>query len=98
MRITGIDLPQPGFRPAVGIEETGRRLSNYARQLGVPFKFHGITTRWETVRVDDLNIDPDEVLIVNSIIQFGNLMNEGVDIDSPSPSNYTLCHVDMGCR
>ncbi|XP_066336109.1 scarecrow-like protein 9 [Miscanthus floridulus] len=90
VRITGIDLPQPGFRPAVRIEETGHRLSNYARQLGVPFKFHGITTRWDTVRVDDLNIDPDEVLIVNSIIQFGNLMDEGVDIDSPSPRDVVL--------
>jgi len=85
VRITGIDLPQPGFRPASRIEETGRRLSNCASQLGVPFKFHSITARWETIGVDDLNIDPDEVLIVNSIRNFGNLMDEGVDIDSPSP-------------
>ncbi|KXG29219.1 scarecrow-like protein 9 [Sorghum bicolor] len=90
VRITGIDLPQPGFRPAMRIEETGHRLSNYARQLGVPFKFHGITAKWDTVRVDDLNIDPDEVLIVNSIIQFGNLMDEGVNIDSPSPRDVVL--------
>ncbi|CAD6252619.1 unnamed protein product [Miscanthus lutarioriparius] len=76
VRITGIDLPQPGV--------------NYARQLGVPFKFHGITVRWDTVCVDDLNIDPDEVLIVNSIMQFGNLMDEGVDIDSPSPRDVVL--------
>ncbi|CAD6255527.1 unnamed protein product [Miscanthus lutarioriparius] len=90
VRITGIDLPQPGFRPAVRIEETGRRLSSYARQLGVPFKFHGITVRWDTVCVDDLNIDPDEVFIVNSIMLFGNLMDDGVDIDSPSPRDVVL--------
>ncbi|CAD6252562.1 unnamed protein product [Miscanthus lutarioriparius] len=59
-------------------------------ELGVPFKFHGITVRWDTVCVDDLNIDPDEVLIVNSIMLFRNLMDEGVDIDSPSPRDVVL--------
>ena len=29
LRITGIDLPQPGFRPAERVQETGRRLANY---------------------------------------------------------------------
>ncbi|KAG2559436.1 hypothetical protein PVAP13_8NG296000 [Panicum virgatum] len=93
VRITGIDLPQPGFRPASRIEETGCRLSNCASQLGVPFKFHSITARWETIGVDDLNIDPDEVLIVNSIRNFGNLMDEGVDIDSPSPRDVVLGNI-----
>ncbi|WVZ54639.1 hypothetical protein U9M48_005406 [Paspalum notatum var. saurae] len=94
VRITGIDLPQPGFRPAARIEETGRRLSNCARKFGVPFKFHSIVTAsWESIRVDDLNIDPDEVLIVNNILQFGNLMDEGADIDSPSPRDVVLGNI-----
>ncbi|XP_062183193.1 scarecrow-like protein 34 [Phragmites australis] len=93
VRITGIDLPQPGFRPAARIEETGRRLSDCARQFGVPFKFHSIAAKWETVHVDDLNIDPDEVLIVNSVVQFGNLMDEGVDIYSPSPRDVVLSNI-----
>ncbi|KAL6907967.1 hypothetical protein ACP4OV_002137 [Aristida adscensionis] len=90
---TGIDLPQPGFRPAARIEETGRRLSSCAHQFGVPFKFHSITAKWKTVRVDDLNIDPDEVLIVNSIIHFEKLMDEGVDISSPSPRDVVLSNI-----
>jgi hypothetical protein len=85
MRITGIDLPQPGFRLAARVQETGRRLSSYACQVGVPFKYHGIAAKWETVGVDDLYIDPDEVPIVNSILHFGNLMDEGIDTSSPSP-------------
>ncbi|KAL6654484.1 hypothetical protein ACP70R_007949 [Stipagrostis hirtigluma subsp. patula] len=93
VRITGIDLPQPGFRPAARIEETGHRLSNCARQFGVPFKFHSIAAKWETVRVDDLNIDPDEVLIVNSVINFGRLMDEGVDIYGPSPRDMVLNNI-----
>lgn len=30
-RITGIDLPQPGFRPMEGVKETGRKLANYCK-------------------------------------------------------------------
>ena len=29
----------------------------------------------ETIRAEDLNLDPEEVLIVNCIFQFENLMN-----------------------
>ncbi|GJN25880.1 hypothetical protein PR202_gb13766 [Eleusine coracana subsp. coracana] len=93
VRITGIDLPQPGFRPASRIEETGRRLSNFAHQFGVPFKFHSITAKWDAVCIGDLNIDPDEVLVVNSITQFGNLMDESVDIYSPSPWDVVLWNI-----
>jgi hypothetical protein len=93
VRITGIDLPQPGFRPASRVKETGRRLSNYASQFGVPFKYRGIAAKWETVGVDDLDIDPDEVLIVNSILHFGNLMDEGVDMSSPSPRDVVLSNI-----
>ena len=93
MRITGIDLPQPGFRPASRVKETGRRLSNYASQFGVSFKYRGIAAKWETVGVDDLDIDPDEVLIVNSILHFGNLMDEGVDMSSPSPRDVVLSNI-----
>jgi hypothetical protein len=93
VRITGIDLPQPGFRPASRVKETGRRLSNYASQVSVPFKYRGIAAKWETVGVDDLDIDPDEVLIVNSILHFGNLMDEGIDTSSPSPRDVVLSNI-----
>ncbi|KAK6916151.1 Transcription factor GRAS [Dillenia turbinata] len=33
LRITGIDLPRPGFRPAERVEKTGKRLSNYCKRL-----------------------------------------------------------------
>ncbi|CAN6218969.1 unnamed protein product [Urochloa humidicola] len=93
VRITGIDLPQPGFRPAAQIEETGRRLSKCAHQFGIPFKFQSIAAKWETVCVDDLNIDPDEVLIINGLFDFGNLMDEGVDIYSLSPRDVVLSNI-----
>ncbi|OEL34546.1 Scarecrow-like protein 9 [Dichanthelium oligosanthes] len=93
VRITGIDLPQPGFRPAAQIKETGRRLSKCAHQFGVPFKFQSIAAKWETVCVGDLNIDRDEVLVINGLFDFGNLMDEGVDIYSPSPRDVVLSNI-----
>ncbi|CAM0953651.1 unnamed protein product [Alopecurus aequalis] len=97
VRLTGIDLPQPGFRPAFQMEETRRRLSNCAREFGLPFKFHGIAAKWETLRAEDLNIDPDEVLVVvSSQCGFSTLMDESVVIDeqdSPSPRDMVLANI-----
>jgi hypothetical protein len=77
VRLTGIDVPQPGFRPARLIEEAGRRLTAYAHQLGVPFRFCGIAAKSEAVRAGDLDIDPDEVLAVSSLFHFRTLTDEG---------------------
>ncbi|KAG0525957.1 hypothetical protein BDA96_06G103000 [Sorghum bicolor] len=80
VRLTGIDVPQPGFRrPARLIEEAGRRLTACARQLGVPFRFRGIAARSEAVRAGDVDIDdPDEeVLVVSSLFHFRTLTDEG---------------------
>ncbi|CAO2145253.1 unnamed protein product [Urochloa humidicola] len=90
VRITAIGLPEPGFRPASRIESTLRRLCNFAHQCGVPFKFRSIIAKWETVCADDLNIQPDEVLVVNGLFHFGKLLDEGGDIDSPSPRDMVL--------
>ncbi|CAN6373795.1 unnamed protein product [Urochloa humidicola] len=93
VKITGINHPQPGFRPAARIEQTGRRLTNFAHQCGIPFKFRSVVAKWETVCADDLNIQPDEVLIVNGLFHLGNLMDEGDDIDSPSPRDMVLNNI-----
>ncbi|KAM0896592.1 hypothetical protein ACQ4PT_023092 [Festuca glaucescens] len=84
VRITGIDLPQPGFRPKERMEETGCRLSKYASEFNVPFKYQAIAAaKMESIRKEDLNIDPEETLIVNCLFQFKNLMDESVVIESP---------------
>ncbi|XP_060201940.1 scarecrow-like protein 9 [Lycium barbarum] len=82
LRITGIEFPQPGFRPAERIEETGRRLADYARSFNVPFEYHAIAKKWETITVEDLKLDKDEFLAVNCLYRFKNLHDETVDIDS----------------
>jgi hypothetical protein len=88
VRITGIN--NTGLHPDEQIEDAGRRLSNCASRFGVPFKFHAITSKPEAVRAEDLQIDPDEVLVVNSVFFFRILMDESLTVDKVSPRDMVL--------
>lgn len=84
LKITGIEYPQPGFRPAERLEETGRRLANYCERFNVPFEYNAIASQnWETIRVEDLKLQRNEFLAVNSLIRFQNLLDETVSVESP---------------
>ncbi|CAJ2678868.1 unnamed protein product [Trifolium pratense] len=83
LRLTGIELPQPGFRPAERVQETGLRLARYCERFNVPFEFNAIAQKWETVKVEDLKIQKNELLVVNCICRFKNLLDETVVLNSP---------------
>ncbi|XP_073134313.1 scarecrow-like protein 9 [Henckelia pumila] len=83
VRITGIDFPQPGFRPAERIQETGRRLAHYAEKFNVPFEYNAIAQKWETIRMEDLKIDKDEFVVVTCLYRGRNLLDESVAAESP---------------
>ncbi|XP_050370850.1 scarecrow-like protein 33 [Argentina anserina] len=87
LRITGIEVPQPGFRPAEWIEETGRRLAKYCERFKVPFEFNAIASQnWESIKVEDLKVERNEVLAVNCMLRFKNLLDETVEVDCPRDS------------
>ncbi|KAJ0103003.1 hypothetical protein Patl1_06415 [Pistacia atlantica] len=83
LRITGIELPQPGFRPAERVEETGRRLEKYAETFNVPFEFNAIAQKWDTIQIEDLKIESGEVLVVNCLYRLKNLLDETVVAEAP---------------
>ncbi|KAK9727225.1 hypothetical protein RND81_05G266900 [Saponaria officinalis] len=83
LRITGIDYPQQGFRPAERIDATGRRLAGYSERFGVPFRYAGIADKWENIKINDLNLESDELVIVNCMYRSGTLLDETVDPNSP---------------
>ncbi|KAI4334541.1 hypothetical protein L6164_019221 [Bauhinia variegata] len=83
LRITGIDLPQSGFRPAERLEETGRRLENYCKRFNVPFEYNCIAQKWETVQLEDLKIERDEITVVNCLYRLKNLPDETVSVNCP---------------
>ncbi|CAK7331502.1 unnamed protein product [Dovyalis caffra] len=76
LRITGIELPQPGFRPAERVEETGRRLERYCERFKVPYEYIPIAKKWETIRYEDLKIDKGEMIVVNSLYRLKNLPDD----------------------
>ncbi|KAF8104066.1 hypothetical protein N665_0181s0086 [Sinapis alba] len=74
LRITGVELPQNGFRPTEKLEDTGRRLREYCKRFDVPFEYNAIASRnWETIRMEEFKIRPNEVLAVNAVLRFKNL-------------------------
>lgn len=83
LRITGIELPQPGFRPSDRVEETGRRLENYCKRFNVPVELKVIAQKWETIKVEDLNIDRDEFTVVNCVNRLKYIADETVMINNP---------------
>ncbi|XP_057451631.1 scarecrow-like protein 33 [Lotus japonicus] len=84
LRITGIEYPQAGFRPAERIEETGRRLASYCERFHVPFEYKALASRnWETIRIEDLDIKSNEILAVNTLVRFKNLHDETIEVNSP---------------
>ncbi|KAI3474484.1 hypothetical protein Pfo_029345 [Paulownia fortunei] len=78
LRITGIDFPQPGFRPAERVEDTGRRLAHYAKTFNVPFEYNAIAQKWETIKIEDLKIEEDEFVVVTCLYRCKNLPDETV--------------------
>ncbi|KAJ8750575.1 hypothetical protein K2173_015736 [Erythroxylum novogranatense] len=82
LRITGIELPQPGFRPAERVEETGRRLARYCERFNVPFEYNVIAQKWETIKYEDLKIDRDEMTVVNCLYRLRNLPDDTVVANS----------------
>ncbi|XP_039778598.1 scarecrow-like protein 33 [Panicum virgatum] len=95
VRITAIGPPRLKSCPAERIEELGCRLSKYAHEFGLAsFKFHTIMKKWEDVRIEDLNTDADEVLVVNDLFSFNTLMDESVFFDRQSPRDTVLNNIN----
>nr|UTS53994.1 scarecrow-like protein 30 [Haloxylon ammodendron] len=82
LRITGIDFPQQGFRPAERVEATGRRLAGYCERFNVPFQYQAITQKWDSIRAEDINVEDDELVIVNCMFRSETLLDETVEVDS----------------
>ncbi|KAL8057384.1 hypothetical protein ABFX02_04G180400 [Erythranthe guttata] len=76
LRITGVDYPQPGFKPAERIEQTGRRLVSYCKRFNVPFLYNAIAKKWDEVTVEDLKIEKDEMLVVNCMYRLRHVPDE----------------------
>ncbi|CAH9117095.1 unnamed protein product [Cuscuta epithymum] len=77
LRITGIEIPLPGFCPEQMVEETGSRLAKCCQCFGVPFEYNALTRQnWETITIEDLKLLSDEVVAVNCFIRLEYILDE----------------------
>lgn len=84
LRLTGIELPEQGFKPEQRIVEVGCHLAKYCEQFGVPFEYNPIVSQhWETINVEELKIGRNEVLAVNCLYRFKCLLDETVVVNNP---------------
>ncbi|XP_024009506.1 scarecrow-like protein 30 isoform X2 [Eutrema salsugineum] len=83
LRVTGIELPQPGFRPSERVEETGRRLKRFCDKFNVPFEYSFIAKKWDTITLDELVIKSGETTVVNCILRLQYTPDETVSLNSP---------------
>ncbi|MCO5558105.1 hypothetical protein L7F22_011682 [Adiantum nelumboides] len=76
--ITGIEFPQPGINSAEGLEDIGRRLSEYAKTYNVPFEYHAIAaSHWEDVDpISHTSGDGQEVVVVNCMHRLRHVFDE----------------------
>lgn len=83
LKITGIDFPQPGFKPAERVEQTGRRLMNYCKRFNVPFEYNAIAKKWENICTEDLKIERDEMVVVTCLYRLQHVPDESAGMNSP---------------
>ncbi|XP_004294644.1 PREDICTED: scarecrow-like protein 14 [Fragaria vesca subsp. vesca] len=83
LRITGLELTLSGCHPEETVQETGHRLANYCKRFNVPFEYHAIAKKWETVQLDEFKVQRNEVLAVNCLCRFKYLLDETVMVNSP---------------
>ncbi|XP_051143631.1 scarecrow-like protein 30 [Andrographis paniculata] len=90
LKITGVDFPQPGFKPVEKVEQTGRRLASYCKRFKVPFEYNAVAKKWEEITEDDLNLEHDEALVVNCLYRLRHVPDESTGGDTSSPRDAVL--------
>ncbi|KAF7116645.1 hypothetical protein RHSIM_RhsimUnG0020200 [Rhododendron simsii] len=76
IRISGIPAKILGKSPSAALHATGKRLSDFAKLLGLNFEFEPVLTPIQDLNGSNFRVDPDEVLAVNFMLQLYNLLDE----------------------
>ena len=65
--MAGIEFPHSGDDPLKNLNETGRRLEEFAKKWAVPFEYHALAgSKWELFTQKDFDLRKEEVLAVTT--------------------------------
>ncbi|KAI8015375.1 Scarecrow-like protein 14 [Camellia lanceoleosa] len=76
-------LSTSGFPPAARVMTKQDVAAKYCDKFNVPFEYNGIAQKWETVNVEDLGIEKDELLVVNCLYHLMHILDETIMQHSP---------------
>ncbi|KAJ7527842.1 hypothetical protein O6H91_16G074000 [Diphasiastrum complanatum] len=62
------------------LEENGRKLLEYAREMGISFKYHPLVTELHDFKASMIEMRRDEVCLINSLGVFHRLLHGGSEI------------------
>ncbi|XP_057754237.1 scarecrow-like protein 13 [Arachis stenosperma] len=82
IRVTGIDDSQSNHARGGGLHIVGKKLSEYANSLGVPFEFHSAAMCGSEVELENLVIRPGEALAVNFPFVLHHMPDESVTTEN----------------
>ena len=76
LHLTGIDIPAVSGDPDQRLRETGERLQQHARRLGIDFSYQGIASKLEEIDLTALPVAPSQVLVVNSALTLHHIPDQ----------------------
>ncbi|CAD5325425.1 unnamed protein product [Arabidopsis thaliana] len=76
IRISGIPAPSLGDSPGPSLIATGNRLRDFAAILDLNFEFYPVLTPIQLLNGSSFRVDPDEVLVVNFMLELYKLLDE----------------------
>ncbi|MED6118577.1 GRAS protein [Stylosanthes scabra] len=80
--VTGVDDSQSNHARGGGLHIVGKKLSEYANSLGVPFEFHSAAMCGSEVELENLVIRPGEALAVNFPYVLHHMPDESVSTEN----------------
>lgn len=98
VRVTGVGARMDTMRAI------GRELEAYAEGLGMYLEFRGINRGLESLHIDDLGVDADEAVAINSVLELHSVVKESrgalnsvlQTIRKLSPRAFVLVEQDAG--
>ena len=91
LRLTGVDLPEPGPDPAARLRQVGGMLRDQAARAGLPFEYAALASSIERLDLECLRAGEEETVAVNAAFALHHVLPGEVSPD-PTGSRDAVLH------